>query len=1225
MVVFLLLTSATILFLVIWLGLLRYQVKIRIQTLQQSESQTRQRNIELEQQLQEWIVELDFKNKLLETIHRFQTQFIREPDPIVMYSNLLQDIIILTDSQFGFIGDVLYEENGAPFLKIYAFSDVAWNEETRQFYDANKKTGFLFKKLDNLFGYVVTTGKRVIANDPQHDPRRAGIPHGHPAINSFLGVPIYYNDQLVGEIGLANRPNGYDIELLSYIQPVVDACGQIIVARRELEARLQAEQSLAEQEARLREITTTLAEGLYVTDIKGDIIFTNPATQKLLGWTEAELLHQSAHTLFHHSYPDGSPYLPENCPLAVSKAQVEVIRYEDELFWRQNGQPLPVSISAAPILRDFEVTGLVVAFHDISERKRAENALRKAKDQLQNYLDIAGVIFVILNPDQTVHLINKKGCKILGLSSEEIIGKNWFNHFIPISDRAKTLASFLMMIAGELQPVEYFENKVLTQAGEERLIAWNNKLLCDETEQIIGTLSSGEDITERRRMEEALRQSEERLRSTFESLDDLLFVLDQAGRFIEYHQPHKRHDLYVSPEQFLGKNYSEVLPSTVSRLIETAWQKIIDTGQGQQIEYALFIRGEQRWYSAGLSQRLDEQGQFTGMTVVARDITERKRLEETLRRNEQRLQIALAAAKAGTFYYELQSDCYELDQRSLEILGLNTQPVKEAHPAWYQCVFPDDLAAMRQIMNQALASGDTFDAQYRVVHSHGEIRHVRTQAFIIRDEQQYQPQAIIGLNFDITEQKQAEEELIQARRKAEAANRAKSTFLANMSHELRTPLNGILGYTQILLRDPTFDEERRQQIYVIQRSGEHLLTLINDVLDLSKIEAGRLELQVQEMFPQAFFNDMVSLFQMRARQKGIDFEYNCQPATHGLPEIIEADERRLRQVILNLLSNAIKFTEQGKVILHTSYQDNKLTVEVQDTGRGIEAQDLEIIFEPFRQIGNQPYQEGTGLGLPICRKLIEIMGGELQVTSTPAQGSQFYFSIPLKIISWGSVSHPVPELPKNVKGFSGTTRKILIVDDVESNRKILKDLLTPLGFILAEAVNGEQALVQAHHFKPDVIVMDVKMPIRDGLEATRCLREQAQFKNTPIFILSAGVFTEQQAEAIAAGATTFLEKPLQTEALLAALEHYTDIHWQLIEPAAEFLTVETISIAPPLEVLQTLQRLAQRGDVDGLLQQLKNLQENSQLTEFCNQALALVRGFKLRAFKKFLLQFTHHK
>jgi PAS domain S-box-containing protein len=1603
MVNLLLLTSAIILFLVFWLGLLKYQVKTRTQTWQQHELQLQQRNAELERQLQEWVAKLDSKNQLLETIHRFQTQFIREPNPVVMYSNLLQDIIRLTQSQFGLIGNVLYEEgSGVPFLKVYAFfSETAWNETTRQFHNANQNSdaGFIFKKLDNLFGYVVTTGEQIITNDPQNDPRHAGIPPGHPPINSFLGVPIYYNDKLVGEIGLANRPSGYDTELLNYIQPVVEACGQIIVARRELEARLQAEQSLAEQEARLREITITLAEGLYVIDIKGNIIFINPATQKLLGWTEAELMHQNAHALFHHSYPDGSPYPPENCPLSIPKAHAEVVRYEDEFFWRRDGQPLPVSISAAPILRGAELTGLVVAFHDISERKQveqalraseanlnraqavahigswyldiqhnqlkcsaetywlfgidptvtltietflqavhpedqnlvqqararlwhgqsyhieyrlsvhqqvkwiserveleqnsnglaiagigtvqditerklaeeqlrsneqrfraiadytyawenwhrpdgqlewvnpaveritgysvaeclnmpnyplplvyvadreaitnlfqytmahrssghdypfricrrdkvirwmsvswqpiyrddnhylgirssirditerkqaeeqlrktsqyarslieasldplvtisaagkimdvnhatelatglprkqiigtdfadyfteptqahqgyqqvwqkgivqdyllairnisgeirdvlynatlyrdergevqgifaaarditarkqAEDALRKTKDQLQNYLDIAGVIFVVLNLDQTVHLINKKGSEILGLPCEEIIGQNWFERFIPSHDRIKTQEVFAMIITGRLQPVEYFENKVLTHTGEERLIAWNNKLLRDETGQIIGTLSSGEDITERRRMEEALRQSEERLRSTFESLDDLLFVLDQAGHFIEYHQP-QRHDLYVPPEQFLGKNYQAILPISVSLLIEAAWQKIIHTGQGQQIEYALPIHGELHWYSAGLSQRLDEQGQFAGITVVARDITERKHLEETLRHNEQRLQIALAAAKAGTFYYEVASNCYELDQRSLEILGLGTQSVKPFNTAaWYQCIFPDDLSMVKQIMKQTLAAGDTFDVQYRVVHSQAEIRHVRTQAFIVRDDQQYQPQTIVGLNFDITEQKQAEEELISAREKAEAANRAKSTFLANMSHELRTPLNGILGYTQILLRDMTLDDERRQQIHIIQRSGEHLLTLINDVLDLSKIEAGRLELQVQEMFPQTFFNDMVSVFQMRARQKEIDFEYECRSTARGLPEIIEADEKRLRQVILNLVSNAIKFTEQGKVTLRTLYQDQTLTVEVQDTGRGIAAQDLEIIFEPFRQVGNQAYQEGTGLGLPLCRKLINIMGGELQVESKPDQGSQFAFAIPLKIISWSSVSQPVLELPKNINGFSGTARKILIVDDVESNRKILQDLLIPLGFFLAEAVDGEQALEQAQRFKPDVIIMDVKMPMRDGLEATRSLREQAQFKNTPIFILSAGVFAEQQAEAIAAGATTFLVKPLQTEALLAALEHYADIRWQLIEPTADRSALTTMPVAPPLDVLQTLQRLAQRGDVDGLLQQLNHLQQNSQLTEFCNQALALIQEFKLRAFKKFLLQF----
>jgi PAS domain S-box-containing protein len=1603
MVNFLLLTSAIILFLVSWLGLLKYQIKIRTQTWQQRESQLQQRNAELECQLQEWTAKLDSKNQLLETIHRFQTQFIREPDPVVMYSNLLRDIISLTQSQFGLIGNVLYEEgSGVPFLKVYAFfSETTWNEKTRQFHDANQNpdTGFIFKKLDNLFGYVVTTGKQIITNDPQNDPRHAGIPPGHPPINSFLGVPIYYNDKLVGEIGLANRPSGYDTELLNYIRPVVEACGQIIVARRELEARLQAEQSLAEQEARLREITTTLAEGLYVIDIKGNIIFTNPATQKLLGWTEAELLHQNAHALFHHSYPDGSPYPEEKCPILAYKACTEVIRYEDEFFWCRNGQALPVSISAAPILRGTELTGLVVAFHDISERKQveqalraseanlnraqtvahigswyldilhnqlkcsaetyrllgvdpnitltteiflqvvhpadqdlvqqvraklwhgqpyhieyrlnvhqqikwvserveleqnsnglvvagigtvqditerkfaeeqlrsseqrfraiadytyawenwhrpdgqlewvnpaveritgysvaeclnmpnyplplvyvadreaisglfqytmahrssghdypfricrrdkvirwmsvswqpiyrddnhylgirssirditerkqaeeqlrktsqyarslieasldplvtinavgkimdvnhatelvtglpreqligtdfadyfteptkahqsyqqvwqegivqdyllairnisgeirdvlynatlyrdergevqgifaaarditarkqAEDALRKTKDQLQNYLDIAGVIFVVLNLDQTVHLINKKGGEILGLSCEEIVGQNWFERFVPSYDRIKTQKVFTMIITGQLQPVEYFENKVLAHTGEEKLIAWNNKLLRDESGQIIGTLSSGENITERRRMEEALRQSEERLRSTFESLDDLLFVLDQTGHFIEYHRP-QRQDLYILPEQFLGKNYQAVLPATVSILIEAAWQKIIHTGQGQQIEYALPIHGEPHWYSAGLSQRLDEQGQFAGITVVARDITERKHLEETLRRNEQRLQIALAAAKAGTFYYEVASNYYELDQRSLEIFGLTLQSVKPTNTAndWYQCIFSDDLAAVKQIMNPTLASSDTFDVQYRVVHPQGEIRHVQTQAFIVRDDQQYQPQTIVGLNFDITEQKQAEEELILAREKAEAANRAKSTFLANMSHELRTPLNGILGYTQILLRDMTLDDERRQQIHIIQRSGEHLLTLINDVLDLSKIEAGRLELQVQEMFPQAFFNDMVSVFQMRARQKAIDFEYECRPAACGLPEIIEADEKRLRQVILNLVSNAIKFTEQGQVTLRTLYQDNNLTVEVQDTGRGIATQDLEIIFEPFRQVGNQSYQEGTGLGLPICRKLINLMGGELQVTSTPNQGSQFTFTIPLKIISWGNVVK-APELPKNIQGFSGTARKILIVDDVESNRKILQDLLIPLGFLLAEAADGEQAVVQAQRFQPDVIIMDVKMPIRDGLEATRCLREQAQFKNTPIFILSAGVFAEQQAEAIAAGATTFLGKPLQTEALLAALEHYADIHWQLIEPTPKQLALTTMPVAPPLEVLQTLQRLAQRGDVDGLLQQINNLQQNSQLAEFCNQALAFIQEFKLRALKKFLLQF----
>lgn len=469
-------------------------------------------------------------------------------------------------------------------------------------------------------------------------------------------------------------------------------------------------------------------------------------------------------------------------------------------------------------------------------------------------------------------------------------------------------------------------------------------------------------------------------------------------------------------------------------------------------------------------------------------------------------------------------------------------------------------------------------------------------------------------------------DLAKARNQAEAANDAKSQFLANMSHELRTPLNAILGYAQILQRNTIIQTEVREKIAIMERSGEHLLTLINDILDLSKIEAGKLELQPTEMNLSIFFEEVVHLFELRAQQKGLEFRYECHHASatwpHEFPTIIMADVKRLRQILLNLLSNAIKFTETGHVILCVTYLPETMLVEVKDSGRGIASAELDTIFEPFQQVGDQQCIEGTGLGLPICRQLATLMGGELKVSSVPQQGSVFSLEIPLQVVQWDadpqSPSAIVTERP--VIGYQGPRQKILVVDDMKANRALLLDCFRVLGFTLAEAGDGLEALRIAADFRPDIIFMDVRMPLLDGLEVTRQLRAMNDFAETVIFIMSASVFQEQKQQALEVGGNAFLSKPINIDKMLAAMAKHGQIRWIESETEGRMISNNLPIIPPSLEILAGLQQMLRRGEIKPARQLLENLQEPTWAT-FRDKALKLAKQFKVKELKEFIRRF----
>ncbi|MBD1938262.1 hybrid sensor histidine kinase/response regulator [Microcoleus sp. FACHB-68] len=485
--------------------------------------------------------------------------------------------------------------------------------------------------------------------------------------------------------------------------------------------------------------------------------------------------------------------------------------------------------------------------------------------------------------------------------------------------------------------------------------------------------------------------------------------------------------------------------------------------------------------------------------------------------------------------------------------------------------------------------------------------------------------------------------LQKAERAAQSASRAKSEFLANMSHELRTPLNGILGYAQILKRDKKLSESYQHSVNIIYQCGDHLLNVINDILDLSKIEAQKMEISAKEFrFPE-FLEGIVEICRLRAEQKGISLIY--EPLTQ-LPTGIRADEKRLRQVLINLLGNAVKFTEVGGITFkvgvmpageelpHSSNSNSqslpvKIRFQVEDTGVGMSPEQLEEIFLPFHQVGEHNRKaEGTGLGLAISRQLVEMMGGEIQVQSCAGKGSIFFFDLDLQKVS--KMENHLRFDEQTIIGFKGDKRKLLVVDDKWENRSILAGLLQPLGFEIAEATNGHECLEKTMQFQPDLILTDLVMPVMDGFEATRRIRKSPELAKIIVIATSASVFDFEQQKSWDAGCDDFLLKPIRSEELLEKLQRHLKLEWVYEETPDEKpkkaenvqdsgLNNEGSMVIPPAEEIAILWDLVMMGDLRGIQDQATRLKElDTQYIPFATELQQLAKGFKLKEIREFL-------
>lgn len=571
----------------------------------------------------------------------------------------------------------------------------------------------------------------------------------------------------------------------------------------------------------------------------------------------------------------------------------------------------------------------------------------------------------------------------------------------------------------------------------------------------------------------------------------------------------------------------------------------------------------------------DEINFLQAVSHILATSMERQQVQQRLHDSQLFIEQVASTSPHLIYVYDLIEHCNVYINREIAaVLGYSQEQVRAMGANVLRIlIHPEDLKTVvlphfQRI--ETVADNEVVEIEYRMQNAAGKWLTLLSREKVFRRTPDGKVQQTIGTAVDITERKQVEIALARAKEAAEAANQAKSSFIANMSHELRSPLNAILGFTQLLARDGDLTLQHREYLDIIHRNGEQLLRLVNEILDVSKIEAGCMTLNLSRCNIQSLLGEIEGMFRVKAAEKGLTFRVAI--ASH-LPDYIESDVAKIRQILINLLSNAVKFTSQGSITLNVSYEATSqpwLCLEVQDTGLGIDPAESHFLFQPFVQTSTgRAAQQGKGLGLALCYQYVQFLGGEFDAISTPNQGSTFQVKIPA-ITQPSNAIAPEVHTPQQIIGLAPNQPRyrLLIVDDNPADRLFLINLLTVVGFDVAQADNGKDAIASWQTFQPHLIYMNLHLAGMEGYQATHCIRQLEQtFRQqqmttaflrepTKIIALTQDISEKQQKSLFNAGCDDFIPKPILENDLFEQLSKHLGLCYLYEMPYSETQGVE---------------------------------------------------------------------
>ena len=734
--------------------------------------------------------------------------------------------------------------------------------------------------------------------------------------------------------------------------------------------------------------------------------------------------------------------------------------------------------------------------------------------------------------------INKSLADWFGLSQpEDAVGKTDFDFFADEHARTTRTDEEDIMTSGT--PLEGREEKETWPDGKETWVSTTKAPLRNKDGQTVGTFGISRDITSHKHAEQALRESEEKWRSFVENVPNFITVIDlnYTVQFVNHTPPQ------ITVEKVIGQSFLNFVPPEHHDDTRRIFQQVRQTGEAASYELKGGVTGE--WYTIHVGP-IKNDVRVVGFMTIATNITDRIQTEQGLRESEAWIRTLIESAPQVIWVADPDGQMTFLNRAWYELT--NRTPEESLGSRWTEALHPEDLPTVLAKWERAYKHSEPYHGECRFRVSDGCYKTVDFIATPVHDESGNLINWV-GINTDITERVHTRTALQEAKDTAEYASHAKSEFLANMSHELRTPLNAIIGFAEIL-RDQilgSINDDQEDLVSNIHTSGHHLLDMINKILDLSKIEAGQMEIQPEN------FSAIEALEEVNTVIHALSNKKQINTVTKYTQEVrIEADKVKFKQILYNLLSNAIKFTPQGgNVTTEFELSQDTLLVRVIDTGIGIAAEDQAKLFQSFTQLDTSRSREyeGTGLGLALTKRLIELHGGEIWIESEKGKGSTFLFTLPLhqhetatetdlSPVAGGNqatsspTEHPIPEATPT----PSTSRTILVAEDDKHAAQLLGIYLTEAGYEVEYATDGEDAIAKAKAIKPFAITLDVLLPKKDGWQVLKELKNSPNLQGIPVIIISV---TEERQVAFGLGASAHLVKPINKEMLLASLPDYS--------------------------------------------------------------------------------------